>query len=240
MSEAFAEGTKANLESQWKRFNEFCEYFDVEMKMPTLHILNGVAIDGFDDITVKLALRGAARRLSHTPKQAQPITPRMLFKFRNLLDLSTPADSTYWALFLMTFFMFMRKSNMVPVSLESFDPKKQLTRGDVREKDGVLLIHGKWSKTNQCGTRSGGIPLLSMEYHPTDIGDLMDEIAAKNRKALILVSAVLYRPKDQNRTSRSICQTNEGLFQLCRKRGNAVMIKSHSVFKIGNVVQWKY
>ena len=194
MSEAFAEGTWVNLRTQWKKFDKFCEYFELSIKFPftaellvayitwlctqlraqnsvqnyvsgmkTFHVLKGFATDGFDDISVKLALKGAARRLHHTKKQAQPMTPTILYQLRQLLDLRTPMDATYWALFILSFVMFMRKSNMVPDSVKSFNPSKQLIRADFRLKNGNLMVHGKWSKVNQFGSRTGGIPVLAMD-----------------------------------------------------------------------------
>ncbi|RKZ72364.1 MAG: hypothetical protein DRR19_32100, partial [Candidatus Parabeggiatoa sp. nov. 1] len=34
MSEAFADGTWVNLRTQWKKFDAFCEYFDLVVIMP--------------------------------------------------------------------------------------------------------------------------------------------------------------------------------------------------------------
>jgi len=131
-----------------------------------LHLLQGHKVTGFEDITVKLALKGVARTLRHTTKQATAITPEILLSMLEYLDLTVQLDATYWALFLLSFFLFMRKSNVVPTSLKSFDESKQLLRGDVIGREGVLVVRSKWSKTNQHGERSGSLPLLPINGSP--------------------------------------------------------------------------
>jgi len=128
----------------------------------TLHLLQGVHLDSFKDISVKLVLKGAGKVLQHVVRQATPITPVILLDLENHLDLGDPVDATWWALFLLCFFLLLRKSNVVPVSVASFDPRKQLLRSDFVVKKGFLMVNGKWSKTNQCGERSGGLPVLSV------------------------------------------------------------------------------
>jgi len=151
----------------------------------TLHVLKNRGLGAFNDISVTLALRGVARRLRHTTKQAQPMTPPILMKLLPLLDITTPLGATYWALFLLTFFMFMRKSNMVPTSKKSFDSQKQLVRGDFASRNGVLLVNGKWSKTNQFGSRSCGIPVLPLDSPlcPVRAFEKMVELVPANENA---------------------------------------------------------
>ena len=54
--------------------------------------------------------------------------------------------------FLSMFFLIARKSNIVPNSVEDFDPSKQLIRQDVKVLQTVLIIVLiKWSKSNHFG-----------------------------------------------------------------------------------------
>ena len=46
----------------------------------------------------------------------------------------------------LLFFLMARKSNMMSNSVNSFDTHKQLTRGDVRRSEKLLLVTLKWSK----------------------------------------------------------------------------------------------
>jgi hypothetical protein len=98
-------------------------------------------------------LKGLARLNPHCSKQAQPITPMILCYILTKLDLNNPCDATFWCLFLHVFFLMLRKSNLVPNSVSSFKPEKQLSRKNIvydKEKN-ILLITIKWSKTIQFG-----------------------------------------------------------------------------------------
>ena len=55
-----------------------------------------------------------------------------------------------------------RKSNIVPNSVEDFDPSKQLIRQDVKVFQDVLVVLIKWSKTNQFGSRLLQVPLVAI------------------------------------------------------------------------------
>lgn len=96
--------------------------------LKVMHTLKGVSVKSFTDIAIRLSLWGAARKLRHTTKKAEPITVKILESLLDLLDLTKPLDASYWALFVLSFFLFMRKSNMVPDSVEEFDGTKQLRR----------------------------------------------------------------------------------------------------------------
>jgi len=134
--------------------------------LKVLHSLQGMDVSNFSDITVTLALRGVDRRLRYTPRRAQPITPGMLTRMVANLDKFSPTDATTRALFLMSFFLFLRKSSTVSNSVRGFDGAKQLVRGDCKRKGGILFVYSKWSKTNQFGKRSHGVPLLPLKDSP--------------------------------------------------------------------------
>ena len=107
------------------------------------HILAGVDIQCFSHPAVSYIIKGIARQKKHVPKQAFPITIEMLTKIKQKIDLSSQERSTTWALFLLTFLLMARKSNLVPDSEEAFDPSKQLTRQDIIVNDRALLIINK-------------------------------------------------------------------------------------------------
>jgi hypothetical protein len=56
------------------------------------------------------------------------------------LDLYDPSDCVFWCIFLFAFFFMLKKSNLVPDSVHSFDAKKQLTRGKVVINKGVAIV----------------------------------------------------------------------------------------------------
>ena len=70
------------------------------------------------------------------------------------------SDLVFSCAFLFAFFLFARISNLAPASFGSFDPTKQLCRGDIVVTRFGLLITFKWSKTNQTGAKSLKLPLL--------------------------------------------------------------------------------
>ncbi len=124
-----------------------------------MHILKDQKPPNLKDIDLVLALKGLSREKKHKVKQAEPMTPQILLKIRDYLDLSDPQDASTWALFTSSFWLMTRKSNMVPNSATQFDPSKQFTRGDVKHDKDLVVFRVKWSKTIQFGQRELIIPL---------------------------------------------------------------------------------
>jgi integrase len=131
-----------------------------------LHLFTGHSYPDFGAFELTLALRGLRRLLSHTPKQALPMTPDILLKIHQNLDLAKPVHSTYWCAFLFAFYLMLRKSNLVPVSSSAFDSTKQLTRGDVLVSSSALLVVIRWSKTVQFSQRVIKLPLTAIPSSP--------------------------------------------------------------------------
>ena len=59
-----------------------------------------------------------------------------------------------------------RKANLVPTSLNKFDPTKHLTRGNIVLVDSGLWINIVWSKTNQYGDRILQVPVPRIHGSP--------------------------------------------------------------------------
>lgn len=123
-SASFAEGTRKNLKSQWKSFILFCLYFQLAITHPSIHVLelyvqflsrslkcaqsiwnyisavkllyNVVGSRLPEECWPRLALviRGCKRIKPHTPRQAEPITPAILFQIYQLLNLKKDRDLT--------------------------------------------------------------------------------------------------------------------------------------------------
>ena len=124
-----------------------------------MHIINNFDISMFDDYLIKMMLRGVKVTKKHIPNKAALMTPELLIKLHSVFDHTCAEDCTYWALFLLAFFLLARKSNLVPDSVNKFDGNKQLTRGDMILNPDSLHVTLKWSKTNQVGNREV-FPLL--------------------------------------------------------------------------------
>lgn len=192
MRSAYAAGTLKNLKTQQNLYLDFCEYFKIiaipasvntltvymeflaqkfssaqvignyMQGVKTLHLFNNAEVGNFQHLAIKLMMKGLARLKRHMPKQAAPITPEILLAFRQHLDLTDPNDASFWALFILAFFLMARKSNLVPDNKCNFDPSKQLIRADIQINRQGLLVSLKWSKTLQMGGRVHRVPLLTM------------------------------------------------------------------------------
>jgi hypothetical protein len=58
----------------------------------------------------------------------------------------------------------IRKSNLVPISIKTFQSQKQLIRENIEfdSKNNVLIFHMNWSKTIQYGERKLKIPVAAI------------------------------------------------------------------------------
>jgi hypothetical protein len=80
-----------------------------------------------------LILKGLSRLNPHCPKQASPITPDILLEFYKELDVTEACDATFWCLFLHAFFLMSRTSNLIPNSVKTVNPNKQLCRSNIEK-----------------------------------------------------------------------------------------------------------
>jgi len=192
---AFSEGSNKNVRVQFRSFLLFCAYFHLTPVPVTTGVLllyaqflsrtfvsvasiknyiSGVRIVHLGmgvmfpepDFSLNLLLKGLARLHPHEESRAIPITPLLLLRFFEVMDMSKSKDRAVWACFLVCFFMFARKSNMVPPSSDSFDLKKHLARADIHSQESGLVVLLKWSKTIQKGERHVLVPLLPLPGSP--------------------------------------------------------------------------
>ena len=150
---AYAPGTVHNLQSQWRAYLTFCTKFSLvalsmyaaylSCKMSSyqsilnhlnamrlFHLFSGVTCDALASFDVILTKRGLKRLMGSAPKQKYPIMIPILRDIRGALDLSRPSHSAIWCLFLVAFFLFLRRSNLTVPSSSAFSPAKHLTHGD--------------------------------------------------------------------------------------------------------------
>lgn len=131
-----------------------------------MHFLLGYTTDKINDFVVNLGLKGLARSKPHMAKQAQAITPEILLQMYTFLDMSKRKDIVYWCLFVFAFFLFARKSNLVPTTSNDLKKPKFLLPRDITKIGDTLLVTMKWSKTNQFGERVLQIPLIKISHSP--------------------------------------------------------------------------
>ena len=88
-----------------------------------MHKLLGHELTWDTDYQYKLILRRAKRYLGTEVKRKAPITPRLLLRMVHLFDFSNPLDVAMWELFLVAFYSFLRKSNLVVNCVAQVLPK---------------------------------------------------------------------------------------------------------------------
>ena len=193
---AFAAGTRHNLWCQWKAYIMFCLYFSLKWLPASehvvalfaqflsrsfrsadsvqsyvsgtklLHIILNQSCAAFDNLGLKLAIRGIRRSIRHAPKQALPITVEMLVHMYQVMDMANVNHVVFWSLFTLAFFTMSRKSNLVVTNHTL--PVKCLRKADICVTEGynMLLVVFRWSKTNQFGSRVHTVPLLPISGSP--------------------------------------------------------------------------
>ena len=77
-----------------------------------------------------------------------------------MLNFSSHTDCTSWCLFLFAFFLFARKSNLVPTTKK--DLVKCLMHKDIKVFTDYLIVSFRWSKTIPFGERVLETPLVSI------------------------------------------------------------------------------
>lgn len=185
-----------NLRSQWNSFHRFCQDFllvplpaspstissyAVFLTQRTssyqyilghlnavrlLHLSHGLSTDSFTCFEVSLTKRGLKRVLGAASRQKHPLTPAILLDIYHVLDMNCPSHAMIWALFLVAFFSFLRKSNLVSSTASTFDCQRDLTRRDIKFTTSGCFLHIKWSKTRQHKEGIHIVPLPSIPHSP--------------------------------------------------------------------------
>lgn len=186
---AFAQGTKRNHVSQIRLYLSFCirfglkeidpstdticifiEFLAQHMKSPKsvtnylsavrfLHKWLGVTAPALESFEVTLLIRACYYTMDHVPLQRRPLTPELIRKLLSAAQSIVPNFPIFKCAVLLSFFGFLRMSNMTPRTSASFDPRKHTCRGDVFHADPGLVILLKWSKTNQYGQKTELVPI---------------------------------------------------------------------------------
>ena len=190
---AYSPGTLRNLICQWKSFLRFCKKYGINKwpvsehilslyaqflgytfhspkairnylsGVRTLHILTKSKPPNLKDPEIRLTMRGLERLLQHESKQAPAMTPEILVDMLGFLDLDNHEDLVFWGICVIGTFAMLRKSNLVPDSVKSFDPLKQLTPKHVVLKEGLALLKITWAKNIQFRQKVLEIPLFEVE-----------------------------------------------------------------------------
>ena len=178
LSHAFAESTKKAYSSMFRVFVAFAVFMAWDIHQVTvLQLLgfleclqyNGVKVSQMSnylsDIKTKFIILGldvvcfADARLKYYQKAVQ-LHSALQVKLKKVIDISLlhsivqQCDYMYMgqvfkAVYLVSFYSFLRLSNLVPHSVQQFSALKHLARGDVIFHPTKVVILLKWSKTMQ-------------------------------------------------------------------------------------------
>lgn len=192
-TQSHAEGTYNNLLVQWTCYKNFCLFYEMQLlpvleenlvlyiqflteklKSPssiknyvgairTLSQWVALSVQAFDSVRVKMMFRAINRTSTHVVKQAQPLTPKILIAIHNVIRHSDPEEVTFWAALLLSFMLMLRKSNIVPNTLNSFNAQKQLSRKNLLILPQVVWVDIFWSKTLQFRREGLKFPLLQIK-----------------------------------------------------------------------------
>ena len=130
-----------------------------------LHIESGLANLLAHNWYLESILRGIRREKGAPPLRKLAITPVILTKIRDLLNLGSPLHVVFWAACLTMFFGLFRKSNVLAPATR-FDLAKHLCRSDIIVHPWGLEVIIKWSKTLQFRERNVSVPLPYIKGHP--------------------------------------------------------------------------
>lgn len=122
------------------------------------HQIAGYELTWSSNYHFQLLLRGTKRFLGQAVARKYAITPSILHAAFDHFNLSLPLHAAMWALFLVAFFTFLRKSNLVPDNLRRISPKV-ITRASLAFTPVGANIHVSATKTIQCQQRSLDLPI---------------------------------------------------------------------------------
>ena len=123
-----------------------------------MHKFLGHDLTWDSDYRYKLLLRGVKRYLGTAVQRKAPITPRLLLRIVHLFDFDKPLHVAMWALFLVAFYSFLRKSNLVVDCAAQVSPKV-LLRSDLCFDALFAYLTVRASKTIQFQERLFSLPL---------------------------------------------------------------------------------
>ena len=125
-----------------------------------LHDLGGFKVPDSGEPSFKLIIQALRFELAKPTKQAKAMTPQLLRQIYNHVDLNKPLEVVCYTAILIGFYLFLRKSNLVPDSSVTFNPEQKLARGDVFIAGWLVVLDIRWSKTIQYKEKELLLPLI--------------------------------------------------------------------------------
>ena len=126
------------------------------------------------------------------------------------------------------------------------DDTDQITRGGAvvrdlsasiyyRNQRSTIKVEGYQFIVVHIGTNdlSNGRTAVEVSW---DLKELIELIRRSNSGAILLVSGVLYRPKDDRTTFRKVNEFNVAMKRVCDHFRSVMFMRSHSLFKSGSTL----
>ena len=131
----------------------------------TCMALLGLQVPDSAEKQMKMFITGLKRAMPHSIKQAEPITPTLLLKLSKVVNYRDQVEMVAWTAVLLSFYLFLRKSNLVPDAMNSCDINQQFCRGDINllGPEQAMMIEIRWSKTIQHKQKILRLPILPAE-----------------------------------------------------------------------------
>ena len=104
-------------------------------------------------------LKGIKQCKGDSPQQKHPITVSILREIHAKLNFTSSVDAYFWAICLVAFFWYIRKSHLLIKGKSSFDAFKQFVKTDFLFFTWGVIVKVRWSKTIQFREREILIPL---------------------------------------------------------------------------------
>ena len=121
--------------------------------------LAGYELTWSSDYHFQLLLRGVKRFLGQAVSRKSPMTPSILHAAFDLsVNFRIPIHAAMWALLLVPFFTFLRKSNLVPGNMRQIS-SKVITWANLVFTSAGANIHVSTTKTIQCQQQSLILPI---------------------------------------------------------------------------------
>ena len=128
----------------------------------TCMALLGLEIPSPQDRQMQMFIQGLKRVMQHAVKQAAPITPKLLNRMSKVVNYLDQMEMVSWVGTLLGFYMFLRKSNLMPDTMETFNSEQQFRRADINllGLDRAMMCEIRWSKTIQFKQKILRLPVL--------------------------------------------------------------------------------
>ncbi len=164
------DGTRSLV--SWYILHLYVAHLAVTMKSPDcvknyvsllkqMLVLKGVDAQIFDDHILRTMLCGLNRFMKHRVKPAVPVTPDLSREMFQHVDTANVQQLVTWVATLLGFYLFLHKSNLVPVSKNKVDALQILLQQDICTNAHDYLVYIKWTKIRQAGSQEFWLLLLS-------------------------------------------------------------------------------